>query len=68
MLERQTVRDVIGEQDLANSGRVAKAQSARTGKITAAHVLIKGTITEFQINSEKSGSEFSIGDFALNNT
>lgn len=46
VVERQTVRDVLGEQDFANSGRVAKAQTARTGKIVAAQILVKGTVTE----------------------
>ena len=52
VLERQTLTDVIGEQDLATSGRVQQAQSARTGKLTAAQILIKGTVTEFGLRSE----------------
>ena len=48
VLERQTVSDVMQEQDFANSGRVMKRESARTGRIVAAQILIKGTITEFE--------------------
>lgn len=48
VLERQTVQDVMREQDFANSGRVMKRKSARTGRIVAAQILIKGTITEFE--------------------
>lgn len=59
VVERQTLTDVIGEQDLAASGRVQQAQSARTGKITAAQVLVKGTVTEFGLRSK--GSDTGVG-------
>ena len=59
VMERQTLTDVIGEQDLASSGRVQQAQSARTGKITAAQILVKGTVTEFGLR--ESGSDTGIG-------
>lgn len=57
VVERQTLTDVIGEQDLARSGRASKGKvSARTGKITSAQILIKGTVTEFQDGSSGGGS------------
>jgi len=57
VVERQTLKDVIGEQDLARSGRASKGKgSARTGKITSAQILVKGTITEFQDGSSGGGS------------
>lgn len=59
VLERQTLSDVIGEQDLAASGRASKSRSAETGKITAAQVLVKGTITEFTPNSSGTGQAVS---------
>tara|TARA_R110000868_G_scaffold124233_9_gene328611 strand:- start:2800 stop:3849 length:1050 start_codon:yes stop_codon:yes gene_type:complete len=60
VLERETLTDVIGEQDLARSGRVSRSQSARTGKLTAAQILVKGTVTEFQLNTEGSASGVSL--------
>lgn len=65
VLERQVVSDVIGEQNLANSGRVQRSQSARAGKITAAQVLIKGTITEFDINANNSDGGFKFAGLEL---
>ena len=65
VLERQTLTDVIGEQDLATSGRVQQAQSARTGKLTAAQILIKGTVTEFGLRSEGSDTGIGFGGFRL---
>ena len=66
VVERQTLTDVIGEQDLASSGRVSKGKgSARTGKITSAQILVKGTVTEFQDGSSGGGSGFSFAGIKL---
>lgn len=60
VLERQTLTDVISEQDLASSGRFQKSSSARTGKLTSAQLLVKGTITEFSSKSSGSGAGISL--------
>ncbi len=60
VLERQTLKDVFDEQDLAQSGRMAKSKSARTGKATSAQILVKGTITEFEAKSSGGGSGVSL--------
>ncbi|MEE8575534.1 MAG: CsgG/HfaB family protein [Thermodesulfobacteriota bacterium] len=65
VLERETLGDVIGEQDLAASGRTMKSKSARTGKLTSAQILIKGAITEFQSNSSGSGAGIKIRGISL---
>lgn len=63
VMERQTVRDVLGEQDLATSGRARKSKSAQTGKLVSAQILIKGTITEFESASTGSDTGVSIMGF-----
>jgi len=60
VLERQTLGDVIGEQDLAASGRTMKSKSARTGKITSAQILIKGAVTEYANTSSGSDTGVSV--------
>ncbi len=60
VLERQTLGDVISEQDLASSGRAMKSKSARTGKITSAQILIKGAVTEYSQSSSGSNSGVSV--------
>lgn len=67
VLERETLKDVVAEQDLANSGRAAKSQSADTGKIVNAQILVKGTITEFQNASTGSESGVGFGGFKIGN-
>ena len=60
VLERQTLSDVVDEQKLANSGLATKSQSAQSGKLVNAQILIKGTITEFEANSGGSGHSVTI--------
>lgn len=61
VLERETLTDVVSEQDMAASGRFQQSKSAQTGKLTSAQILIKGTITEFETNSSGSGAGIGFG-------
>lgn len=65
VLERQTLGDIIGEQDLAASGRTAVSKSAQTGKIVPAQILIKGTVTEFESEASSSGTGISFAGVSL---
>ena len=55
VLERQSLDEVIKEQDLGASGRVKKETAARIGEIEGADLLIEGTITEFEPGSSGAG-------------
>jgi curli biogenesis system outer membrane secretion channel CsgG len=48
VLERQTVGDVLREQDLATAGRIKKGTEAQTGEIEGAELLVTGAVTEFE--------------------
>lgn len=48
VLERQTIGDVLKEQDLATAGRIKKGTEAPTGEIEGAELLITGAVTEFE--------------------
>ena len=61
VLERETLSDVMEEQDLASSGRTMKSKSAATGKLTSAQILIKGAITEFESKSSGGGAGIGFG-------
>ncbi len=65
VLERETLGDVIQEQDMAASGRFQKSKTARTGKLTNAQILIKGTVTEFESSASKSNSGINISGFSI---
>ena len=67
VMERQTLGDVTAEQDLANSGRAQKSQSAQTGKLVNAQILVKGVVTEFEENSAGSQNGIGFGGFKVGN-
>lgn len=51
VLERQTLKDVLAEQDLAASGRVSQETGAPIGQIEGAELLITGAVTGFEPDS-----------------
>lgn len=52
VLSRKDLGAVFTEQDLAQSGRMAKSLSAQKGKVIPAQILITGNITEFEENAK----------------
>lgn len=57
MLERKQVQNVLGEQDLANSGRadVSAKDAARLGKVLGAKVLLTGSVVKFGSEEKNVG-------------
>jgi len=55
ILERQQINDVLGEQDLGDSGRVDPATAAKIGKILGARYLVYGTVNEFEYSKGGTG-------------
>lgn len=48
VLERQTLGDVLQEQDLGASGRIQQDTAAPIGQIEGAELLVVGAVTEFE--------------------
>lgn len=66
LVEREKLTDVIAEQDLAASGRTAKAAKvARTGVIRSARYIATGTITTVEEAASGGGGGVSIGGFRV---
>lgn len=59
VVERQKLQNVLEEQNLAASGRVAKGTGAKIGKVTGAQYLITGTVTAFEENTSSTGGGLS---------
>ncbi|MDY6882033.1 MAG: CsgG/HfaB family protein [Desulfatiglans sp.] len=59
VLERQTLGDVLQEQDLGASGRVRQETAAAIGEIEGAELLIVAAVTEFE--GRASGARGGIG-------
>lgn len=50
VVDRQTLDDILDEQDFTSGGRVSRESSAKLGELTGAQLLISGNITEFKEN------------------
>jgi curli biogenesis system outer membrane secretion channel CsgG len=59
LVERAALGDVLGEQDLATSGRVSQPSAAATGKVLGAELLMQVVITDYE--TDTSGSSGGIG-------
>jgi len=65
VLERASIADVLYEQDFARSRRARASKMARTGHVVPAQIMIKGVITEFQLNESGGGLGVSYNGFSL---
>ncbi len=59
LIERQMLGEVLQEQDLAASGRVAKPSGAKTGNVLGAQYLVQLVITDYE--SKTSGTDSGLG-------
>ncbi|MBE9516171.1 MAG: hypothetical protein IME93_04255 [Proteobacteria bacterium] len=48
VLERENLKDVIDEQDLADSGRMRQSTVAPKGQLEGAELLVRGSVTQFE--------------------
>jgi len=59
LVERTELANVLGEQDLAASGRVAAPSGAKTGNVLGAEYLVQVVITDYETNT--SGTDGAVG-------
>ncbi|MBT8084623.1 MAG: CsgG/HfaB family protein [Woeseia sp.] len=64
LVERTVLSDVLGEQDLASSGRVAQASGAATGNVLGAEYLVQVVVTDYESNT--SGKSGGVGGLLRN--
>jgi len=66
IVERQMLKDIIAEQDLAASGRAARAgKVAQTGMIRPARYLATGAVTEVSESQSGGSGGIGIGGFRI---
>lgn len=65
MIERQKLSSVLGEQDLAGSGRVSGSKAARMGKMVGAQYLVTATVSSFEQNVNNTGGGVSFKGVSL---
>lgn len=65
MIEREKLSSVLGEQDLAASGRVSGGQAAKMGKMVGAQYLVTATVSSFENNVAATGGGLSYKGVSL---
>lgn len=65
MVERAKLSAVLGEQNLAASGRISKSTGAQIGKMTGAQYLVTGTVTSYEEETKGSSGGISFGGVSL---
>lgn len=65
VVERTKLAHVLDEQDLAESGRIAKSSAAKIGKLTGAEYLVLGTVSAFEQNTSGGMGGINIHGWSL---
>ncbi len=65
VVEREQLRAVLEEQNLAASGRVKPGAGAKIGKLTGAQYLVTGTVTAYEEETQSTGGGVSFGGVSL---
>lgn len=60
MIERRKLASILGEQNLAQAGRVSGSKAAKIGRMTGAEYLVTATVSAFEssVNSTGGGVSF----------
>ncbi len=65
VVERSNLEAVLGEQDLAASGRISQGTGAKIGEVTGAQYLVLGTVTAYEENTKGTGGGFSFSGISI---
>ncbi len=65
VVERQALQDVLGEQELGQSGVVRKETAAKVGQVLGAQIIIRGVVSEFTLNESGGGAGIGIAGFRV---
>jgi len=65
VVERQALQDILGEQELGQTGIVKKETAAKVGQVLGAQILVRGVVSEFEQNESGGGGGIGFGGFKL---
>ncbi|MBI5674305.1 MAG: hypothetical protein HZC48_00555 [Nitrospirae bacterium] len=65
VVERQALQDVVSEQELGQTGLVRKETAAKVGELLGANIIVRGVVSEFEMNESGGGGGLSIGGVRL---
>jgi curli biogenesis system outer membrane secretion channel CsgG len=65
VVERQALKDVVGEQELGQTGLVKQESAAKVGELLGAQVIVRGVVSEFELAESGGGGGIGIAGFRL---
>jgi len=65
VVERQALQDILGEQELGQTGIVRKETAAKVGQVLGAQIIVRGVVSEFEQNESGGGGGIGFGGFKL---
>ena len=65
VVERDQLRAVLDEQNLAASGRVAPGEGAQIGQLTGAQFLVTGIVSAYEEQTSSTGGGISFGGVSV---
>lgn len=65
VVERDQLRAVLDEQNLAASGRVAPGEGAQIGQLTGAQYLVTGIVSSYEEQTSSTGGGISFGGVSV---
>lgn len=65
VIERQALKDVLGEQELGQTGLVKQESAAKVGELLGAQVIVRGVVSEFSLAESGGGGGIGIAGFRL---
>jgi curli biogenesis system outer membrane secretion channel CsgG len=65
VVERQALQDIVGEQELGQTGLVRKETAAKVGQVLGAQIIVRGVVSEFTLNESGGGGGIGIAGFRI---
>jgi len=65
VVERQALQDILGEQELGQTGIIQRDTAAKVGQVLGAQILVRGVVSEFEQNESGGGAGIGIAGFRL---
>ncbi|OGW45576.1 MAG: hypothetical protein A2Y66_04090 [Nitrospirae bacterium RBG_13_41_22] len=65
VVERQALQDIVGEQELGQTGLVRQESAAKVGELLGAQIIVRGVVSEFDMAESGGGGGIGIAGFRL---
>ncbi|MHB8881798.1 MAG: CsgG/HfaB family protein [Thermodesulfovibrionales bacterium] len=65
VVERRAMQDILGEQELGQTGVIKKETAAKVGQVLGAQIIVRGVVSEFEQAESGGGGGIGFGGFRI---